>query len=206
MVTSLFIDNKIAPDLTVPTTDQVRSASTLNGSAILSCPSVSRSCTTPTICRVEGPREADTSDPVESRGSSGRRPNERRADGGAGFIRCGHEGSGRQSVVESAAEIRFAKVRMEHMNGEPDQELGALIRAIPEGWTRVQIDGRGWGITRTTRAGGKTISFDAERLGSKEYLGANVWNTSEGSVLRPCEVPEERVMQLLRDAAATFEV
>ena len=91
------------------------------------------------------------------------------------------------------------------MDVEPDHELAALIRAIPEGWTRVQIAGRGWGITRTTRAGGKTISFDAERLGGNEHLGANVWVTSEGSILRPCEVPEEKVMQFLRDAAGTFE-
>ena len=91
------------------------------------------------------------------------------------------------------------------MNEGPDQELDMRIRAIPEGWTRVQIAGQGWGIRRTTRAGGKTISFDAERLGNKEHLGANVWITSEGSVLRPCEVPGERVMRFLRDAAATIE-
>jgi hypothetical protein len=90
------------------------------------------------------------------------------------------------------------------VSGEPDQELDALVRAIPEGWTRVQIAGHVWGITRTTRAGGKVISLDAERLGDKEQLGANVWMLAEGSVLRPCEVPEEKVMQVLRDAAATF--
>ncbi|MFD3444370.1 peptide methionine sulfoxide reductase [Microbacteriaceae bacterium 4G12] len=90
------------------------------------------------------------------------------------------------------------------MNEEPDQELEALVRAIPEGWTRVQIAGRVWGITRTTRAGGKVISFDAERLGDNEQLGANVWMLSGGTVLKPCEVPEEKVMQILRDAAATF--
>jgi peptide-methionine (S)-S-oxide reductase len=91
------------------------------------------------------------------------------------------------------------------MNREPDRELDGLISAIPEGWTRVQLAGQSWGITRTTRAGGKTISFDADRLGDSEQFGANVWNTSGGSVLRPCEVPEEKVMQFLRAAAATFE-
>lgn len=91
------------------------------------------------------------------------------------------------------------------MDVEPDHELEALIGAIPEGWTRVQVAGQGWGITRTTRAGGKAISFDAERLGGSEHLGANVWQTSEGSVLRPCEVPREEVMQVLRDVAASLE-
>ncbi|MFU8947112.1 hypothetical protein ACLRGF_10310 [Mycetocola zhadangensis] len=91
------------------------------------------------------------------------------------------------------------------MNEEPDQELDALIRAIPEGWTRVQIDGHDWGITRVTRAGGKSISFDAELLGDRERLGANVWNTSEGAVLKPCEVPAAKVMRILRGAAAALQ-
>lgn len=85
-----------------------------------------------------------------------------------------------------------------------DQELDELIEAIPEGWSRVQIAGQVWGVTRITRAGGKVISFDAERLGDTEQLGANVWITSEGTVLRPCEVPEEKVMRFLRAAAGAF--
>lgn len=90
------------------------------------------------------------------------------------------------------------------MDGSRDQELDALIGAIPEGWSRAQIAGQSWGVTRTTRAGGRAISFDAERLGDTEQLGANVWITSEGAVLRPCEVPEEKVMQFLRAAATAF--
>ena len=39
-----------------------------------------------------------------------------------------------------------------------DQELGALIGAIPEGWTRAEVDGEAWGVTRVTRAEGKVIS------------------------------------------------
>ncbi|MCP2030502.1 peptide-methionine (S)-S-oxide reductase [Okibacterium sp. HSC-33S16] len=91
------------------------------------------------------------------------------------------------------------------MNAEPDHELDALIRAIPEGWTRVRMAGQDWGVTRTTRAGGKVMSLDADRLGDSEHFGANVWITSEGYFLRPCEVPAEKVMQLLRDAAETLE-
>jgi hypothetical protein len=86
----------------------------------------------------------------------------------------------------------------------PDHELDALIGAIPEGWSRVQIAGQSWAITRTTRAQGQVISVDAERLGDSEHLGANVWITSGGSVLKPCEVPEERVMQFLRAAATSL--
>lgn len=79
-------------------------------------------------------------------------------------------------------------------------ELQALIAAIPEGWSRTRIGEHSWGVTRKTRAGGKVISLDAERLGSVEALGANVWITSHGAELRPCEIPAETVWRFLRDA------
>jgi peptide-methionine (S)-S-oxide reductase len=92
------------------------------------------------------------------------------------------------------------------MDRNHDRELGALIEAVPEGWTRAEVDGRAWGVTRVTRAEGKVISLSAERLGDGEQLGANVWITSDGPVLRPCEVPAERVLRFLRAAAAWYSV
>ena len=81
-------------------------------------------------------------------------------------------------------------------------ELETLIAAIPEGWSRTRIDGETWAVTRTTRAGGKVVSLDAERLGGAEALGANIWLTSNGTILKPCEVPAETVMGFLRKAAS----
>ena len=86
------------------------------------------------------------------------------------------------------------------MNGTQNPDLGALIGAVPEGWTRADVDGRPWGVTRVTRAGGKMVSLNAERLGDSEQLGANIWITSDGPVLRPCEVPAEKVLHFLRTA------
>lgn len=92
--------------------------------------------------------------------------------------------------------------RDDHRSESRAQELDTLVAAIPEGWSRAQIAGQAWGVTRVTRAGGKVISIDAERLADAESVGANVWFTGEDVVLRPCEVPEEKVMQFLRAAAA----
>jgi peptide-methionine (S)-S-oxide reductase len=87
------------------------------------------------------------------------------------------------------------------MSPSRDEELETLVHAIPEGWTRLHLAGEPWAITRTTRAEGKVITIDAERLGSAEYLGANVWLTSHGALLKPCEVPAESVLRVLRAAA-----
>lgn len=83
-------------------------------------------------------------------------------------------------------------------------DLDALIDAIPEGWSRLRIGDQSWAVTRTTRAEGGVISVDADRLGDGERFGANIWRTAQGTVLRPCEVPAEKVMQFLRAAAPTF--
>lgn len=83
-------------------------------------------------------------------------------------------------------------------------ELDSLILTIPEGWSRIEIDGQSWAVTRTTRAGGKVISVDAEQLGAAEQFGANIWVTTDETILRPCEVPEEKVIRFLRAAAAAF--
>ncbi len=87
------------------------------------------------------------------------------------------------------------------VEGDVTGNLQELINAMPEGWSRAQVDGHSWGVTRTTRADGKVITFNAERLGGTEALGANVWITSNGAVLRPCEIPAETVWRFLRAAA-----
>ena len=87
---------------------------------------------------------------------------------------------------------------------EASNELDDLLRAIPEGWTRTEIDGASWAVTRTTRAGGKVVTIDAEQLGTAEQFGANVWITQDETLLRPCEVPEEKVMRFMRAAAAAL--
>lgn len=86
---------------------------------------------------------------------------------------------------------------MSARDGSP-ADLVRLISRIPEGWSRVRINGEPWAVTRTTRARGGVASIDAERLGGADSLGANVWFTSNGAQLRPCEVPTEKIWTMLR--------
>ena len=83
-------------------------------------------------------------------------------------------------------------------------ELEVLIASIPDGWSRVHIGDQSWAVTRRSRADGKVISLEAEQLGASESIGANIWLTSRGVILKPCEVPAETVMRFLRAAATTL--
>ncbi|WP_404312338.1 peptide methionine sulfoxide reductase [Agrococcus terreus] len=81
------------------------------------------------------------------------------------------------------------------MEGE---ELDALVARVPEGWSRQVVDGRAWGLTRVEHGGGRSATIAGEELGGTGRMDANVWRTSAGTVLRPCEMPEEQVLAVLR--------
>lgn len=90
------------------------------------------------------------------------------------------------------------------MEQQSDRPLDELVGQIPEGWSRVHVSGEPWGVTRATRAHGKVVTVSAERLGGAEKLSANVWITTDGPVLRPCEVPADDVLDFLRSAAEEY--
>jgi hypothetical protein len=77
-------------------------------------------------------------------------------------------------------------------------ELHALVERVPVGWTEVGYAGRSWGLTRSDHAHGGTTTLYAEELGGPSAVSANVWHTSGGDVLRPCEMPARVVLAFLR--------
>ena len=87
-----------------------------------------------------------------------------------------------------------------HPTDEPDptDELAGLLARVPLGWTRVRHRGRTWGLSRTDHAGGRSAFVEADELGGPGRLSANVWTTAAGTLLRPCEVPADDVLDLLR--------
>jgi len=76
--------------------------------------------------------------------------------------------------------------------------LQTLVDLVPEGWTLVRFQGRPYGLIRTTRAGGKSISVLAHELGGHDLVSANIYRTTEGDLLRACEMPEQKVLDFLR--------
>lgn len=82
-------------------------------------------------------------------------------------------------------------------------DLSGLVDALPEGWSEVTYAGRRYGLTKITHAGGRSLSVYAEQLGGADVISANVYRTTSGAVLKPCEMPAATVLDFLRGAAAT---
>jgi hypothetical protein len=77
--------------------------------------------------------------------------------------------------------------------------LADLVERIPEGWTRASYRGRAYGLSRTTRVGGRSISVTAAELGGQDLISANVYRTRRDDVLRSCEMPDAKVLAFLRE-------
>lgn len=84
------------------------------------------------------------------------------------------------------------------LSGTPPPSLAALVEAVPEGWTRVRYEGRPYGLTRRSWAGGRSINVLAEELGGSDLVSANIHLTTTAHHLRPCEMPEAKVLDFLR--------
>lgn len=69
---------------------------------------------------------------------------------------------------------------------------------MPEGWTLVTYAGLRYGLRRASRAGGRSVSLYAEQLGGPDVVSTNIYRTSGGDVLRPCEMPAATVLAFLQ--------
>ena len=69
---------------------------------------------------------------------------------------------------------------------------------IPEGWTQVRYRGCRYGLRRTSRVDGRSVSIYAEQLGGSDVVSTNVYRTSGGNLLKPCEMPAATVLAFLR--------
>lgn len=84
----------------------------------------------------------------------------------------------------------------------PEGELGELVARIPEGWTEVSYAGRRYGLSRTSRAHGRAVSLYARELGGTDTVSANLYARGDEILLRPCEMPAEKVQEFLRGWSA----
>ena len=77
-------------------------------------------------------------------------------------------------------------------------DLSALFARVAEGWSVVEYDGRSWSVTRTTHGDGRSESILAEELGGTDLVSANLYRLDGRDVLKPCEMPEQKVLDFLR--------
>ncbi|MDF1859867.1 MAG: hypothetical protein P1U87_06610 [Verrucomicrobiales bacterium] len=77
--------------------------------------------------------------------------------------------------------------------------IRALIDSIFEGVSKGSAEGKRYVVTKSVHNGGRSFKIYAEELGGDDFVSLNFYETSSGESLKPCEMPEEKVLRFLRD-------
>lgn len=75
--------------------------------------------------------------------------------------------------------------------------LHDIILNIPIGYSQVCYNNRKYSITRTDFNEGKSLKVFAEELGGTDFISFNYYITSKEAYLKPCEMPERKVLDFL---------
>lgn len=71
------------------------------------------------------------------------------------------------------------------------------IQNIPIGYSEVNYQSKKYGITKSEFNQGKSYKIYAEELGGNDFISLNYYITSNGERLKPCEMPEQKVIHFL---------
>ena len=71
------------------------------------------------------------------------------------------------------------------------------IQTLPIGYSEVFYQDKKYGVTRTNFNNGKSIKIFAEELGGTDFISLNYYITTKTEVLKPCEMPKQKVIDFL---------
>ncbi|RFN58173.1 peptide methionine sulfoxide reductase [Marixanthomonas ophiurae] len=78
-----------------------------------------------------------------------------------------------------------------------ERTILSYIEKLPVGYSVVWYHKKKYGVSRTDYNDGKSIKVYAEELGGTDIISLNYYKTSKTEVLKPCEMPEMKVIDFL---------
>ncbi|WP_428665467.1 peptide methionine sulfoxide reductase [Runella sp.] len=73
------------------------------------------------------------------------------------------------------------------------------LEKISEGYSEGLYKGVKYGITKTTFSQGRSFKIYAKELGGNDFISLNYYITSQNELLKPCEMPEVKVLDFLKN-------
>ncbi|MFN8348555.1 MAG: peptide methionine sulfoxide reductase [Spirosomataceae bacterium] len=73
------------------------------------------------------------------------------------------------------------------------------IEQLPEGYSEGLYKGVKYGITKTTFNQGRSYKIYGDELGGNDFVSLNYYLTAQNELLKPCEMPEEKVIDFLKN-------
>ena len=79
------------------------------------------------------------------------------------------------------------------------QTFLAAFDALPFGTVTGTVHGRHYIVVKSGFSGGVSQKLVAEELGGRDFISLNLYRTRNGALLRPCEMPEAKVIAFVLD-------
>ncbi|TBN05393.1 peptide methionine sulfoxide reductase [Hyunsoonleella flava] len=76
-------------------------------------------------------------------------------------------------------------------------ELLSFIEHIPEGYSEGVYRDAKYGITKSVFNNGKSFKIYAKELKGTNFISLNYYITTSKALLKPCEMPEQKVIDFL---------
>ncbi|WP_452223809.1 peptide methionine sulfoxide reductase [Lacinutrix chionoecetis] len=73
------------------------------------------------------------------------------------------------------------------------------IQNLPIGYSEVLYNNQKYAVTRTDFNNGKSIKIYAKSLSTTNFISLNYYITSDNELLKPCEMPEQKVIHFLNN-------
>lgn len=77
-------------------------------------------------------------------------------------------------------------------------DIKIQIAKIPLGASEKWFNQRKYLVTKTNFNQGKSTKVYAEQLGGNDFISFNFYLLADGSQLKPCEMPENKVLEFLK--------
>ena len=74
------------------------------------------------------------------------------------------------------------------------EDFLAAFEALPRGTVQGVAHGRRYVVSRTQAVGGRAEKLVAHALGGSDYISLNLYRLARGARLKPCEMPEAKVV------------
>lgn len=73
------------------------------------------------------------------------------------------------------------------------------IKNIPNGYSEGKYNSRRYGVTKAIFNNGNSFKIYGEELGGKDFISLNYYITKDNNLLKPCEMPEQKVVDFLKN-------
>jgi peptide-methionine (S)-S-oxide reductase len=73
------------------------------------------------------------------------------------------------------------------------------IQKLPNGYSEVRYNDTKYGVTKSVFNNGKSFKVFASKLGGKDFISLNYYCTRQREILKPCEMPEAKVIHFLEN-------